>query len=300
MPDSIRRFLSCLRAERGASAQTLRAYRSDLLALHETLDAQGVAVLQARPADLRRHLARLSARAPAASSMRRRLSCYRSFYRWAVAEGLIERSPAEHLSMPRAAVRVPRFLDVPEVDALIEQPVQEGWYATRNRAILELMYGAGLRVGELAALDRDDVDLDERLVLVRGGKGGKDRQVPFGPPAADALRAWLATREGGVPALFLNRYLTRLSSRAVHRIVQQSGVRNGIAGVHPHALRHSCATHLLAGGADLRAIQEQLGHASLSTTQRYAHVSVERLMEVYRAAHPHARTADDRVSRDDE
>ncbi|MCB9743876.1 MAG: tyrosine recombinase XerC [Alphaproteobacteria bacterium] len=288
--DPIAGFLRALRAERGASPETLRAYSADLRALEATLQGAGQSLLGARPKDLRRHLARLHGSAPAASSMRRRLSCYRSFYRWALSEGLVESSPADRLSMPRSPTRVPRFLDLPEVEAAIEHPAQEGWFALRNRAMLELMYGAGLRVGELSALDVVDVDLAERLVLVRSGKGRKQRQVPFGPPAAEAVAEWLRERPFEHRALFLNRFGRRLTTRSIHRVVQGSALRNGIAGAHPHALRHTCATHMLAGGADLRSIQEQLGHASLSTTQRYAHVSPERLIEVYRSAHPHARS----------
>ncbi len=204
----------------------------------------------------------------------------------------MESSPAESLSTPRVPRKVPRFLDVTEASDLVERPTQRGWFALRNRALLELLYGAGLRVGESAALDCRDIDLEERLVLVRKAKGSKQRSVPFGVPAMEALAAWLRVHPGGAP-LFLNRDHGRLSVRSMHRIVRDSGVANALAGVHPHALRHSCATHLLAGGADLRAIQEQLGHASLSTTQRYTHVSVERLMAVHRKAHPHGRSREE-------
>lgn len=289
MSEAVDRFLSYLRAERGASPHTLRGYRADLGALDHALEAAGRSLMSANHVDLRRHLARVAATAPAPASLRRRLSCLRTFYRWAVREGLLAASPAERLTLPRNPVKVPRFLDVPEIARTIAEPIQTGWFQERNRAAIELMYGAGLRVSELASLDRADVDLRERLVLVRHGKGRKQRRVPFGPPAAEALERYLAAVPTEGRALFLNRFFRRLSARALHRIVHRSALANGVAGVHPHALRHSCATHMLASGADLRAIQEQLGHASLSTTQRYAHVSVERLMEVYRAAHPHAR-----------
>lgn len=292
MSEASDRFLSYLRAERGASPHTLRGYASDLGALELTLERAGRSLIDATHTDLRRHLAKVAATAPAPASLRRRLSCLRSFYRWALREELLSASPAERLTLPRNPVRVPRFLDVPEMAATAEKPVQEGWFHERNRAAIELLYGAGLRVSELASLDRSDLDLEERLVLVRHGKGRKQRRVPFGPPAAEALSAYLAAVPDGGGALFLNRFHKRLSTRALHRIVHRSGLANGVSGVHPHALRHSCATHMLASGADLRAIQEQLGHASLSTTQRYAHVSVERIMEVYRAAHPHARAGD--------
>jgi len=217
------------------------------------------------------------------------MASFRGFYRWAVAAGLLEASPAARLKGPRVPQKVPRLLDVDEAAAMVESPTQKGWYRVRNRALLEVIYGAGLRVSEAAGLDRRDVDLSTGLLHVRSGKGRKDRRVPFGSKAGEALEAWwpLLPVEGA--AVFVNRYRTRLSTRAMHRIVRDSGLENGLARVHPHALRHTCATHLLAGGADLRAIQEQLGHASLSTTQRYAHLSTTQLVDIYRQTHPRAR-----------
>jgi integrase/recombinase XerC len=291
MADAIQQFLKYLRVERGASPHTLRAYRRDLERLAVDLDEQGTNLLEARLGQIRSHLARLARRAPAPSTTRRRLAAYRTFYRWALREELLESSPAARLSSPSSVQRVPRFLDLPEVVDLVEKPIQEGWLQLRNRALLELAYGAGLRVSELAALDRVDIDLKERLVDVRSGKGRKQRLVPFGPPAAEVLASWMHASRGENKALFLNYRGERLSVRTMHRVVRDSGVKNGLSDVHPHALRHTCATHMLAGGADLRAIQEQLGHASLSTTQRYAHVSAQQLIDVYRAAHPRATSA---------
>ena len=288
MAVEIQQFLEYLRAERGVSPHTLRAYRRDLERLAADLSEQGSSLLEARIGQIRSHLARLARRAPAPSTTRRRLAAYRTFYRWALREGFLEASPAERLASPKSAHRVPRFLDLPEVLDVVERPVQEGWLQLRNKALLELAYGAGLRVSELADLNRADVDLVERLVDVRSGKGRKQRLVPFGPPAADALSAWIQSSSGEHEALFLNYRGQRLSVRSMHRIVRDSGVKNGLSDVHPHALRHTCATHMLAGGADLRAIQEQLGHASLSTTQRYAHVSAQQLVDVYRSSHPRA------------
>ena len=277
-----------LRAERGASRHTLKAYETDLRALERFLELHDKTLLTAGLTDLRAHLARLAGERPAPSTTRRRLASFRSFYKWALREGLVEMSPADRLASPKAAIKVPRFLDVGEASQLVENPVQGGWYSRRNKALLELLYGAGLRVAEAASLDVVDVDLKASLVRVRHGKGRKQRIVPFGPPAASAIVDWLRVRGGESDALFLNRNKKRLSVRSMHRIVRDSGVNNGLSGVHPHALRHSCATHMLAGGADLRAIQEQLGHSSLSTTQRYAHVSVEQLINVYRESHPRA------------
>lgn len=281
-------FLEYLRVERGASAHTLKGYRCDLKSLSEYLEGREASLLHAELNDLRAHLAQLAGARPAPSTTRRRLASYRSFYRWALREGLVQVSPAERLVSPKAQITVPRFLDVGEASGLVENPVQDGWFQARNKALLELLYAAGIRVAEAAALGLQDVDLKTQLVDVRQGKGRKQRRVPFGPPAAEALRIWISRRGNRGEALFLNKDGLRLSVRSMYRIVRDSGVQNGLSGVHPHALRHTCATHMLAGGADLRAIQEQLGHASLSTTQRYAHVSVEQLINVYRESHPRA------------
>jgi integrase/recombinase XerC len=207
-----------------------------------------------------------------------------------VRTGQREDDPTTRLRSPKVPRKTPRFLDVDESAAVVENPTQSGWYHLRNRALLELLYGSGVRVSEAVSLDVPDIDLDERMVTVRQGKGRRDRVVPFGPPAAQALRTWIDTM-GGEGALFRNKHGGRLSARSARQIVRDAGVNNGIASVHPHALRHSCATHLLGAGADLRAIQEQLGHASLSTTQRYTHVDAAHLIEVYRGAHPRARRA---------
>ena len=286
--DSISSFLEVMRVERGASPHTLKGYRIDLQALEVHLQEKGTDLLGASLAHLRMHLARLAGESPAPATTRRRLAAYRSFYRWALREELIKDSPADRLVTPKAQIHVPRFLDVAEACEMVESPIQKGWFLQRNRALLELIYGAGIRVAEAASLDVIDVDLKACLVNVRTGKGRKERIVPFGPPAADALQSWIQVRGAAAKALFLNKNSGRLSVRSMHRIVRDSGLKNGMVGVHPHALRHSCATHMLAGGADLRAIQEQLGHASLSTTQRYAHVSVEQLINVYRGSHPRA------------
>jgi len=204
--------------------------------------------------------------------------------------GRMEKNPTNRLIRPRIPQKNPRFLEINEISSLVEDPSQTGWFQCRNKAILELVYGAGIRVSEAAGINREAVDLQERVVRVMG-KGRKERMVPFGPPAAEALVAWMDTLQDSEPALFRNKNNTRLSVRSIWQICRDSGRKHGIHGVHPHALRHSCATHLLNAGADLRAIQEQLGHASISTTQRYLHVETLRLLEVYRRSHPRARKA---------
>lgn len=245
----------------------------------------------ATPAVLRAHLAQVAADAPAAASMARRLSALRAFYAWTVQEGLCAASPAQRLRRPRVPAKVPRFVSPEQAESVVERPPQSGWFQVRNRALLEVLYGAGLRVAEVCALDTHDVG--QGLVDVRHAKGRKHRRVPLGEPAQRALDEWLAVRGGDGAALFLSKSGRRLGQRSVHRIVRAAGLQNDVAGLHPHALRHSCATHMLEGGADLRAIQEQLGHQSLASTQRYAHVSVQRLLEIHRAAHPHGRTEGD-------
>lgn len=291
--DPLQGWLSYLRAERGATQETLRAYRQDLSGLQSTLGDKGRSLLEASVLDLRSWLASTTRAAPSAASVARRASAARSFYRWAVSEGLRGDSPAERLRSPRVPQKVPHFLSEREAERVVEQPSQEGWYQLRNRALLELLYGAGLRVSEAAGLSIEDLQLDQGLVHVRQGKGRKARRVPLGGQAQLALEEWLEQHPSSSGPVFLNRYRKRLSARSMHRIVRASGRENGLGGLHPHALRHSCATHMLSGGADLRSIQEQLGHASLSTTQRYAHVSVERLLEVHRKAHPRSEEPED-------
>lgn len=288
--------------ERGLSEHTIRAYCHDVEALLQTLRARGQGPVGASTLEVRVFLAERMDAAPA--SQARTLSALRDYFRFLVRQGIRPESPLERVRNPRMDVTLPRFLDVSESSAVVENPTQEGWFQSRNRALLELAYSSGLRASELVALDRDAVDLEERIVEVRRGKGGKARRVPFGPPACLALREWLAQPQSsggagsegegsGEPSgvdrspLFLNKDGGRLSVRAVHRIARDAGVKNGLAQVHPHVLRHSFATHLLDGGADLRSIQEMLGHESLSTTQRYAQVSLEHLLGVHRRSHPH-------------
>jgi integrase/recombinase XerC len=287
-------WMDHLKAERGCSEHTLRAYRANLHSLDTFLLERHKTLRTAALSDLRGWLSkerigtRGGKRSLAPATMARKIAALRSFYRWMLRERFVDASPAVRLKSPRVPKKTPRFLDVQEAAAVVEHPSQQGWFLDRNRALLELMYGAGLRVSETVGLDIVDLDLSNRLVRVLG-KGQKERIVPFGPPATQALTTWLQhlAPEG---ALFLNRFHKRLSDRSAWRIVREAGVVNGIADLHPHALRHSCATHLLGSGADLRAIQEQLGHASLSTTQRYTHVDAAHLLSVYRAAHPRSGT----------
>lgn len=272
-------FLAYLQAERGCSAHTLRAYRGDLESLTESIAPK--ALVSAEVPDLRRWLAS-GPRAP--SSVQRRIATVRAYFRWALREKLVERSPAERIRPPRVARPLPRVLEVDEASRVAEDPP-----SSRHRALFEVGYGSGLRVSELVALDVADIDFDAGLVRVRRGKGGKDRVVPLGTEAIAAIRTMLGEREIPTQALFLNRSNRRLGVRSAYEIIHREADRLAIGDVHPHALRHSFATHLLANGADIRSIQEMLGHASLSTTQRYTRVDTAELIRAYQKAHPHAR-----------
>jgi integrase/recombinase XerC len=280
------RFLDHLRVERGLSAHTSRAYRQTLEGLAAYLASVGRTYATARPVDLRGYLFR-AGRGRASATLARHVAAIRTYYGWLVDVGEVEPGAADTLAPPKVGTRLPRFVSASAADDLAEQP----GLSVRDRAIVELLYGAGLRVGELCALDRGDVDVaGGGWVRVRRGKGGKERRVPMGEAAADAVGALLAAVDGapGDP-LFRNARNGRVAPRTVHRVVERAGAAVGVVGLHPHALRHSFATHLLDSGADLRGIQELLGHASLSTTQRYTHVSVQGLLATYRSAHPRAR-----------
>jgi integrase/recombinase XerC len=220
-----------------------------------------------------------------APTLARHVAAIRTFYGWLTEVENLASSPADDLRPPSIGRRLPQVLSVSRAQELAEVPE----HSRRDRAVIELLYGAGLRVGELVALDWSDLDLDQRLVRVRAGKGGKERRVPFGPPAEEALRAWRDESPNPHGPVFLDARGCRLSDRSARRIVSRAGRRAGLPHLHPHALRHSFATHLLDAGADLRGIQEMLGHESLSTTQRYTHVSVQALLSTYRRSHPHAR-----------
>jgi site-specific recombinase XerD len=282
----------------GRSEATRRAYRSDLAAFVEWAGRAGVK--SPRAVDrvlLRRYLAYLATRRFARASIARKAAALRTYFSWCGRRGLVEADPARGLSSPRAAGRLPRVLSHAELDRLLDPPpalaARDALAAAveaRDLAVLELLYAAGLRVAELCGLDRVGLDLSGRIVTVTG-KGNKERQVPIHDRAAEALGRWLEVgwrvlaKEGSPrQAVFLNRAGHRLGPRDVRRILD----RRSPVPTHPHALRHSFATHLLDGGADLRVVQELLGHSSLKTTQVYTHVSKDRLQAVYRASHPRA------------
>lgn len=293
LDDTIRLFLDYMRAERGATTETLRAYAGDLAQLTEELGTdQPLASITTM--DLRRSLARHVGRA-APATMARKVSTLRSLFRFAGRRGFIDSDPATLLKGPKQAKALRSYLSVDEAFGLLDHAERDTSFQLRDRAMWELLYSTGLRVSELTSLDVDSIDRDEAWLRVVG-KGQKQRDVPVGRAALDALDAYLARRAElaakgqGSDALFLNRFGGRLSVRSVRRLLKAAQLKAGMEPkVSPHGLRHTFATHLLDAGADLRAIQEMLGHSSLSTTQRYTHLSVARLMEVYDKAHPRAR-----------
>ena len=318
-------FLAYLELERGLSRNTLTAYASDLSQLREFLAPRGRGLLEVDHGELAAFLAGLAAgsdeRPPVApATLQRKVACLRSFYRHLRREELLRHDPTADLRGPRPTQRLPAVLSREEVAALLAQPRGEEPLALRDRALLEVMYACGLRASEAIGLQLGDVDLEEGMLRARG-KGSKERLIPIGSHALRALRAWCErgrpailaalaqrpsapkhaaarARRAGVPArsgdsvqsaLFLNRRGVPLTRQGLYKIVQGHARRAGLhERMSPHTLRHSFATHLLAGGCDLRSLQEMLGHADLATTQVYTHLSAESLKEVYFSAHPRA------------
>jgi len=314
-------FIEHLRSERRASGHTVDAYRRDLEQLAAFLGErkQGPVLLEEIDVPALRKWLGERARAVSPSSLARKIASARAFFRYLRQHDVVKDNPTQSLASPKVRKPLPTFLDVDAAREVVEAPETETARGARDRAILEVLYGSGLRVSELCALDLGDVDLSACSLRIMG-KGKKERDVPLGRPAAEMLRRYLSCRdrigESRAPraagptsraakpagttkrrrravdpaALFLSERGLRIGPRKVQRLVQSFGALGaGRADLHPHALRHTCATHMLEGGADLRAIQEMLGHASLATTQRYTHISLDRLMAVYDSAHPLAK-----------
>jgi integrase/recombinase XerC len=311
LKEHARAFLEFLRYNRNASAHTIRAYETDL----EQFVASAAAGRRIKPSEtditaftteaVRAFMAELHDRGVSRASTARRLAALRSFARYLIREDLLPDDPTALVGAPRKEQHLPAHLALKDMDRLLSAPDGSTLAGRRDRAILELFYASGLRLSELVDLDLADLNLNGRIARVRG-KGGKERLVPFNKTTADVLRRMLADVQGGPSAaprrtaprfarqssrhpLFRNLRGGRLSTRSVDRIVRRYVREAAIAqGISPHALRHTFATHLLQAGADLRAIQELLGHARLSTTQRYTHLDIDRVMDVYRRAHPKA------------
>lgn len=294
MHPTITAFLDHLRLERQSSPHTLRSYGDDLALFVAYLgesDGEAADPTAVDSRRLRAYAAWLSGQGYAPSTIARRLACLRSFYRFHRRRGSVDGDPAGGLRNPKQPRRLPRPLRVEEVIRLLESIPTADAHGTRDRAMLETLYGGGLRVGELVGLDLADLDLDGELVRVRG-KGRRERLSPIGPEAVAWLRHWIPRRQPKnpkEPAVFLNRYGTRLTARSVGRIFAGHLLGLGLdLGSSPHTLRHSFATHLLDRGADLRSVQELLGHRRLTTTQIYTHVTQERILDAYKDSHPRA------------
>ena len=290
-------FLAYLELERGLSRNTLEAYRSDLLQFGEFLDRRGLEPAGVVHGEVATFLSELEV---APSTLSRKVACLRSFYRYLRREGAVAHDPTADLRGPRKPQRLPRVLTREQVARLLEQPRGTAPLALRDRALLELMYACGLRASEAIGLELTDVDLDECLLRARG-KGSKERIVPIGRQAVTAVRAYVRSGRPALTAagssatsavharLFLNSRGGGLTRQGLYKIIQGHARRAGLEErMSPHTLRHSFATHLLAGGCDLRSLQEMLGHADLATTQLYTHLSSERLKQAYFSAHPRA------------
>lgn len=294
MHSSIDAFLGHLERERQASPHTVRNYRNDLQRFQQFLDERsgqgGANPTTASPREVREYSAWMNGRGDAASSIARRLACLRSYFRYQRRQGVMAADPSGGVRAPRQPRRLPKLLRPEDLVHLLDAIPTADAVGSRDRALFEVMYGGGLRVGELVSLDLDDVDADQGLVRVRG-KGKRERLCPIGPVAAECIAAWRRFRAParlGETALFLNQKGGRLSGRSVARLLHQHLVACGLdPDASPHTLRHSFATHLLDRGADLRSVQELLGHRKLTTTQIYTHVTRERMLDVYRESHPH-------------
>lgn len=303
MIKTIEIFTRWLEVEKGYSNHTVSGYKRDIVEFFSTLERESL-ISEVGAADIRRFVVGLHGHNSGAT-VARKLSAMRTFFRFAIREKLIDVDPLTSIAGPKIGRYIPVFLTVDEAFALLEAPAAKDTYMLRDRAILEILYSTGMRVSELVSRDLVDLDFKEEMLTVRG-KGDKERMVPVGSPAIEAVQNWLGQRlqliqkraGRGRPvetdALFLNGRGGRLSVRSIERMVKLYGERAGILQiVTPHALRHSFATHLLEMGADLRSVQELLGHASLSTTQRYTHLTLDHLADVYDKAHPFAKSRKD-------
>lgn len=293
----VEEFFAFLQFERGLADNTIESYRRDLRQFCDFLESRGLAPTDASPADIRTFIDGLAieGRRPADATVARKASTLKSFYKFLFREGLAQNDPVSALMTTRKGRKLPTVLNLGEVKTLLHQADGADPVRLRDRAMLELLYGAGLRVSEVAGLRQEDVDLEAGFVRCYG-KGSKERMVPMGEPAVAAIDRYLRQGRhllgGEVKSdhLFLNRFGRGLTRQSIHRNIVAYARRAGLSkAITPHTLRHSFATHLLAGGADLRSVQEMLGHADVATTQIYTHVSRSRLREIYFDAHPRAK-----------
>ncbi len=300
MQEVFNKYINYLEAERNASPYTVRNYTTDLLDFFQFLTTKGVGSLKEVDRHvLRDYLSHLMEQGRVKASTARKLSAIRSFYKYLLRERMVAANPIATTASPKLDRRLPSFLTQEEIEQLLEAPDLSKPQGQRDRALIELLYASGLRVSELVNLNLEQVDLHTREIRVRG-KGSKERMVLMGKPAATALNAYLnqgrpsLLGEKRTNAIFLNRYGQRIIERRVQKIIQEYAERAGIdKRVHPHMLRHTFATHLLDGSADLRVVQELLGHANLSSTQIYTHITKSQARKVYLSAHPMAQNKDD-------
>lgn len=291
----LQQFIDHLAQQRRVSIHTVNNYQRDCLQLLAFCQQQDISSWQAiKPADLRQFIAGLHRQGLAARTIHRMLSAIRSFYRFLIREDLADHNPAQSVQAPKTEKRLPKTLDVDQMTALLDLTPNDTFVACRDRAMMELFYSSGLRLAELAALDLRDIDFGQQLVQVKEGKGGKDRLLPMGDKAIDALKNWLDKREQQglimATALFITQQGRRLGVRSIQQRLAFWGKKHGLSQhVHPHRLRHAFASHMLESSGDLRAVQELLGHADISTTQIYTHVDFQHLAKVYDAAHPRAK-----------
>jgi tyrosine recombinase XerC len=285
-------FIAHLKHERNASPHTIASYKRDLLQLAQYLEERGVSIKKVDNLSLRGFLTLLYERGEKKSTVGRKLAAIRSFFQYCVRKGWMEDNPAKVVSTPKQDKPVPSFLSEEEMEEFLDLPRTDKSLDLRDIAMMELLYATGIRVSELVGINREDINFTERLICIRG-KGKKERLVPFGSKAEKSLRAYLRVRskinKGQVEEkpLFLNYRGKKLSSRTVERTVDKYILRSALRRkISPHSLRHSFASHLLSRGADLRVIQELLGHESLATTQKYTHLDLKHLLEVYRKSHP--------------
>lgn len=298
--DVIAEYTDCLRIERGASRNTVEAYTRDLALYAKHLESSGISDIDdVTPSAVCDFEAALSREGFSSATIKRKMSAVRGMHRFAVAEDFTKKSPTDAMRLPKLPFKLPDVISVDEVGRMLDAIEAKDAIGLRNRALLEVLYGCGIRAGEACSLNGSDVHLDDGLLVVFG-KGSKERVVPISGMASQWLERYMrdgrpelsmksrAGRLADASALFLNARGGRLTRQGLYGIVKQAARAVGIEGVHPHTLRHSFATHLLEGGADLRAIQEMLGHSDISTTQIYTHVDVSHIREEYLAAHPRA------------
>ncbi len=295
--DLIKEHLSYLQVERGLAKNSLASYKRDLSKLEAFADYKGLHVADLTRNDLRRFIADLSRSGLAPSSIGRIVSAVRGFYKYLMLDGFIKKHPAEDLDTPKKGFYLPRFMTEDEIELLFEQPDTSAEIGLRDRAILEIMYAAGLRVTEAADLTTDDIDIDAGILTCKG-KGGKQRRVPLGRSAVDWIKKYLVLRrkkqDSTAKKLFLTSLGAPINRQTIFKLIKDYSGKAGLEDISPHTIRHSFATHLLQRGADSRSVQAMLGHADISTTQIYTHITDQHLKKAYEKFHPRAGTRSDR------